>query len=99
MAVALNLYVVSPKWGKSAKLMTSGVFDIQVSTLANLDLAYYAAGDFRQGLDVARQVIALIPGELYSARFGLPILPAAVFRGWVACGLAELGDFAAGASM
>jgi predicted ATPase len=78
---------------------TSGVFDVQVSTLANLGLASYAAGDFRQGLDVARRVIPLIPGELCSARFGLPILPAAVVRGWVACGLAELGDFAAGASM
>jgi tetratricopeptide (TPR) repeat protein len=78
---------------------TSGVFDVQVSTQANLGLAYYAAGDFRQGLDVARGVIALIPGELCSARFGLPILPAVIFRGFVAWGLAELGDFAEGASM
>ena len=73
---------------------TSGVFDVQVSTQTYLGLAYYAAGDFRQGLDVARQVIALIPSELCSARFGLPILPAAVHRGFVAWGLAELGDFA-----
>jgi tetratricopeptide (TPR) repeat protein len=78
---------------------TSGVFDVQVSTLATLGLAYYAAGDFQQGLDVARRVIALIPGELCSARFGLPVLPAVLARGWVAWGLAELGDFAAAASM
>jgi len=41
----------------------------------------------------------LIPSELYAARFGLPILPAAVHRGFVAWGLAELGDFAAGTGM
>jgi tetratricopeptide (TPR) repeat protein len=78
---------------------TSGVLDVQVSTQAPLGLAYFAAGDFRLGLDMARRVIALIPNELCSARFGLPIVPAAVFRGWVALGLAELGDFAAGISM
>jgi tetratricopeptide (TPR) repeat protein len=77
----------------------SGGFDVQVSTLAPLGVAYYAAGDFLQELDVARRVIALIPSELGSARFGLPILPAAVFRGFVAWGLAELGDFAAAAGM
>jgi tetratricopeptide (TPR) repeat protein len=78
---------------------TSGGFDVQVSTQALFGVAYYAAGDFRQGLDVARQVIALIPSELCSARFGLAILPAAVFRGFVAWGLAALGDFAAAAGM
>jgi tetratricopeptide (TPR) repeat protein len=78
---------------------TSGVLDVQVSTQANLGLAYYAAGDFRQGLDVARRVAALIPSELYAARFGLPILPAAIHRGFVAWGLVELGDFAAGTGM
>jgi tetratricopeptide (TPR) repeat protein len=78
---------------------SSGVFDVQVSTQAQLSLAYYAAGDFRQGLDMARRVIALIPSELYEARFGLPILPAATHRGFVAWGLAELGDFATGTGM
>jgi class 3 adenylate cyclase/tetratricopeptide (TPR) repeat protein len=77
----------------------SGVFEVQVSTQAQLSLAYYAAGDFRQGLDMARRVIALIPSELYAARFGLPILPAATHRGFVAWGLAELGDFATGTGM
>jgi tetratricopeptide (TPR) repeat protein len=63
---------------------TSGGFDVQVSTQAPFGVAYDAAGDFRQGLDMARQVIALIPSELCSVRFGLAILPAAVFRGFVA---------------
>ena len=54
---------------------TSGAFDVQVIAQTNLGVAYYAAGDFRQALDVARRVIAVLTGELRSARFGLPILP------------------------
>ena len=46
-----------------------------------------------------RQAIALLPGELYSSRFGLPVLPAVLARGNVAWGLAELGDFAEAAGM
>jgi tetratricopeptide (TPR) repeat protein len=51
-------------------------------------------GDYRQGLDVSRRVMALLTGELCSARFGLPILPAVIARGYVAWSLAELGNFA-----
>jgi tetratricopeptide (TPR) repeat protein len=78
---------------------TSGAFDVQVIAQTFLGMAYYAVGDFRQGLDCMRRVIALLPGELCSARFGLPVLPAAHARAYVAWGLAELGDFVEGASM
>jgi tetratricopeptide (TPR) repeat protein len=78
---------------------TSGAFDVQVIAQTFLGQAYYAVGDFQQALDCMRRVIALLPGELYSARFGLPVLPAAIVRGYVAWGLAELGDFVEGASM
>ena len=43
---------------------TSGAFDVQVNAQTNLGVAYYAAGDFRQALDVSRRVIALLTGEL-----------------------------------
>jgi tetratricopeptide (TPR) repeat protein len=78
---------------------TRGTFDIQVIAQTCLGIAYYAAGDYAQGLDCMRQEIALLPGELGSARFGFPILPAATARGYVAWGLAELGDFVESASM
>ena len=78
---------------------TSGAFDVQVIAQNCLGIAYYAAGDYAQGLDCMRQGIALLPGELGSARFGLPILPAATSRGYVAWGLAELGDFVEAAGM
>jgi class 3 adenylate cyclase/tetratricopeptide (TPR) repeat protein len=78
---------------------TSGAFDVQVIAQTFLGQAYYAVGDFQQALDCMRRAIALLPGELYSARLGLPVLPAAIVRGCMAWGLAELGDFVEGASM
>ena len=43
---------------------TSGAFDVQVVAQTNLGLAYHAAGDFRQALDLSRQTMALLTGEL-----------------------------------
>src|SRR5262249_50756798 len=67
---------------------SSGTFDVQVVTQTHLGIAYYWAGDFRQGLDASRQVIALLTGELRSARFGLVVLPAVASRAYVSLGLA-----------
>jgi class 3 adenylate cyclase/tetratricopeptide (TPR) repeat protein len=75
---------------------TSGAFDVQINSQNHLSVAYYAAGDFRQALDVARRMIAVLTGELLSERFGLPIFPGLIGRGYVTLCLAELGDFAAG---
>jgi class 3 adenylate cyclase/tetratricopeptide (TPR) repeat protein len=75
---------------------TSGAFDVQINAQNNLSVAYYAAGDYRQVLDVAQRTIAVLTGELLAERFGLPICPGLVGRGYVAMCLAELGDFAAG---
>jgi class 3 adenylate cyclase/tetratricopeptide (TPR) repeat protein len=75
---------------------TSGAFDVQVVALTYLGVAYYAAGDFRQALDVERRVMALLTGELRYERFGT-IAPPAVISRYVAAGsLAALGDFAEG---
>jgi tetratricopeptide (TPR) repeat protein len=78
---------------------TSGALDVQVIAQNCLGIAYYAAGDYAQGLDCMRRMIALVPSELDSERFGFPILPAATARGYVAWSLAELGDFVVAASM
>jgi len=75
---------------------TSGAFDVQVVALTYLGVAYSAAGDFRQALDVERRVMALLTGELRYERFG-SIAPPAVISRYVAAGsLAALGDFAEG---
>jgi class 3 adenylate cyclase/tetratricopeptide (TPR) repeat protein len=78
---------------------TSGAFDIQVTTQTNLGQAYYAVGDFRQALDVLRQVIVLLTGEQRYARFGRLALPAVTSRGHAAWCLAELGGFVEGLSV
>jgi class 3 adenylate cyclase/tetratricopeptide (TPR) repeat protein len=78
---------------------TSGAFDVQVIAQSQLSVAYYAAGDYRQTLDVAQRLIAGLTGERLSERFGLPIFPGLLGRGYAAVCLAELGDFAAGAGI
>ena len=78
---------------------TSGAFDVQVNVQNNLSVAYYAAGDYRQALDVSQRMIAVLTGERLYERFGLPIFPGLLGRGYGALCLAELGDFAEGAGI
>jgi tetratricopeptide (TPR) repeat protein len=73
-----------------------GAFDGQVVAQSHLGWAYHAIGDFRQALDLSRQAMALLTGELLSARFGRVAPPAITFRGVVTWCLGELGDFAEG---
>ncbi len=42
---------------------SSGAFDVQVAAQTFLGQVYYSGGNFRQGLDVARQAVALLTGE------------------------------------
>jgi tetratricopeptide (TPR) repeat protein len=78
---------------------SSGTFDIQVHAQNHLSIAYSAAGDFRQALDVAQRMLAVLTGERLSEHFGLSMFPGVVGRGYVASCLAELGDFAEGAGI
>jgi predicted ATPase/class 3 adenylate cyclase len=78
---------------------TSDALDVQVNAQNNLSVAYYAAGDYRQALDVSQQMIAVLTGQRLSERFGLPIFPGILARGYVAWCLAELGDFAEGTGL
>jgi tetratricopeptide (TPR) repeat protein len=75
---------------------SSGAFDVQVHAQNSLSVAYYAAGDFRQALDVSQRMIAGLTGERLSEHFGLSIFPGLIGRGYVALCLAELGSFAEG---
>ena len=77
---------------------TSSAFDVQINVQNNLNAAYYAAGDYRQALDGAQRMSAVLTGELLAERFGLPIFPGFICRGVVAACLAELGGFVEGAS-
>jgi tetratricopeptide (TPR) repeat protein len=75
---------------------TSGAFDVQVAAQTTLSQVYYAGGDFRQGLDVARRAVTLLTGERRYARFGRVGLPAVSSRVYMTNCLAELGGFAEG---
>jgi tetratricopeptide (TPR) repeat protein len=75
---------------------TSGAFDIQVMAQTHLGIAYSTVGDFRQALDISRQAMMSLTGELRYAHFGQVALAAVVSRGHITWSLAELGDFAEG---
>jgi len=75
---------------------TSGALDVQADAQIRLCQAYYAGGDFRQGLDVARQAMAVFTGDLRYASFGLVSLPSMSSCWYVAACLAELEGFAEG---
>jgi tetratricopeptide (TPR) repeat protein len=75
---------------------SSGAVDVQINAQNNLSVAYYAAGDFRQALDVAQRMVAVLMEELPSERFGLSSFPGVTGRGYVASCLPELGGFAEG---
>ncbi len=76
---------------------SSGAVDVQINAQNNLSVAYYAAGDYRQALDVAQRMVAVLTGDLLAERFGLSAFPGLTGRGYFASCLAELGGFAEGA--
>jgi hypothetical protein len=49
---------------------TSGAVDVQLYAQTNLGLAYSAVGDFRQTLDLSRQMMAWLTSERRYARAG-----------------------------
>jgi class 3 adenylate cyclase/tetratricopeptide (TPR) repeat protein len=75
---------------------SSGAFDVQVAAQTFLGQVYYSGGSFRQGLDAARQAMALLTGEQCYANFGMVSLPAIASRCYVVHCVIELGDFAEG---
>jgi len=78
---------------------TSGAFDAQVAAQMALGMTYCSTGDFRQALDISRQVMASLTSELHYAHFGQAPLPAVVSRSHLTWSLAELGGFAEGSGV
>jgi tetratricopeptide (TPR) repeat protein len=61
-----------------------------------LGRVYYGLGDYPQAIDLLRQNLVALEGELLQERFSLPILPSVMSRTWLARCLAELGAFSEG---
>jgi class 3 adenylate cyclase/tetratricopeptide (TPR) repeat protein len=83
--------------GKRALALASALGDLGLEVVTNFRLgqAHFALGEYRRAIDVLRQTIEPLQGELIRERFGLPVIPSANCRTWVAMCLANLGEFGA----
>ncbi len=68
-------------------------FSVRVTTMQHLGLAYFARGEFVRQTELHRQVALSLVGERALERHGMAGYPAALSRGFLAFGLAELGEF------
>jgi class 3 adenylate cyclase/tetratricopeptide (TPR) repeat protein len=82
--------------GKRALTIAATVEDFPLQIVARfyLGMTYYALGDYRRGVDVLRNNVHSLRGELAYERLGMGGLPSVVSRHWLGWCLAELGQFA-----
>ena len=71
----------------------AGNFSIRVTTMHHLGHAIMARGEFSHQVDLHRQVVKELTGPVAYHRHGMAGFPAAITRGFLAWGLAELGEF------
>ena len=84
--------------GERALAIAAALGDVglQAVTQCFLGQIYHFLGDYGRALDILRQNVASLEGELCREHFGLPV-PASVYsRTWLVASLAELGAFAEG---
>jgi class 3 adenylate cyclase/tetratricopeptide (TPR) repeat protein len=75
---------------------TLGDAALQAVTYLFLGRVYHALGDYPQAIDLLRQNLVSLEGELLQERFGLSGLPSVMSRDILARCLAELGAFTEG---
>jgi tetratricopeptide (TPR) repeat protein len=75
---------------------TLGDAALQAVTYLFLGRVYHALGDYPQAIDLLRQNLVALEGELLQERFGLSGLPSVMSRDILARCLAELGAFTEG---
>jgi tetratricopeptide (TPR) repeat protein len=87
-------------YGQRARAIatTLGDFPLQVTTNWFLGLVYHGLGDYRQAMDVLRQNVMSIQGELLRERFGQIGSVAGGSRNRLVFCLAEVGAFAEGSA-
>jgi class 3 adenylate cyclase/tetratricopeptide (TPR) repeat protein len=98
---AVNEYEQAIAAGQRALALgtSSGALDVLVPAQTALAGAYLTVGDFREALDVSRQAMTLLTGDLRYAHFGRLALPAVTARRYAAFCLAELGEIPEGRSV
>jgi class 3 adenylate cyclase/tetratricopeptide (TPR) repeat protein len=75
-----------------------GDFAAQVMATQTLGTVYLALGDYRRAMGFLERGIASLKGELVHERFGNPYPNSVAFCTYLACCLAERGEFAAGSA-
>jgi class 3 adenylate cyclase/tetratricopeptide (TPR) repeat protein len=68
-------------------------FSLQVLAYQRLGSACHAVGDYRRSVQLLKQNIALLTGELIHERFGIGSLPAVHSRSYMVLPLIKLGEF------
>jgi tetratricopeptide (TPR) repeat protein len=71
----------------------AGDFSIRVTTMHHYGHAFNAHGNYTRQVELHRQVSTELTGPVAYQRHGMSGFPAAITRGFLAWGLAELGEF------
>ena len=70
-----------------------GDFGMRVVSSCRLAQANHALGNYPRAVDLLRQVVASLHGDLVRERFGMVAFPSVWARSWLAWTLAEMGEF------
>jgi class 3 adenylate cyclase/tetratricopeptide (TPR) repeat protein len=70
-----------------------GNFGMRVVSSCRLAQANHALGNYPRAVDLLRQVVASLHGDLVRERFGMVAFPSVWARSWLAWTLAEMGEF------
>jgi tetratricopeptide (TPR) repeat protein len=97
----LGTYDQAVAAAQRALALTTTSGDASLHALAHLYLgiAYQAQGDYRRAIDAMGHAVTALDGPRRRERFGQAVLPAVHVRTHLAMGHAELGTFAAGATL
>jgi class 3 adenylate cyclase/tetratricopeptide (TPR) repeat protein len=86
--------------GQHALAVAETLGDVALQVLANhfLGLAYHAVGNHHRAMELLRNNVQSLTGELLYERFGTPSILAVNSQAWLARCLAELGAFPEGST-
>jgi class 3 adenylate cyclase/tetratricopeptide (TPR) repeat protein len=76
-----------------------GNFGMRVVAGCRLAQAHHTIGDYRRAVEVFRQIVGWLQGDLVRERFGMAAYPSVWARSWLCWCLAELGEFAEGVAV
>ena len=81
--------------GESAMAIAAELDDVSLRTIVSghIGATYAAAGDHHRASEVLRVAVDLLRGDLATATMGTPGVLGVFMRGYLACSLAELGEF------